>query len=457
MKDIFKERSIFQLDKNLQRNESDRRTGGEKVRDFQRKLYRKAKQEPDFRFYCLYDKVKSLRFLREAYMRVMANRGAPGVDGVTFKQIEEAGYINFLLEIQKELENTTYKPQPVKRVYIPKANGSMRPLGIPTIKDRVVQMSCKLVIEPIFESDFDDASFGFRPKRSASDAVKEIRSRLKDGKTHVLDADLSGYFDSIPHAKLLRLISQRISDKNVIHLIKLWLRTPVIENGKISGGKRNKIGTPQGGVISPLLANVYLNLVDKLVRNHPVFSEVEIIRYADDFVLMSRRLGKETIDSLKVLLSRMNLTLNEEKTRIIHAQRKPFDFLGFTFHYRKSAYKSDELYLSVHPSKKSFQKIVSGIRDELVSYRNRNSKDTVKMLNLKLRGWLNYFSIDGVSYTRITRRKLRMYLRGRLYRHQRRKSQRYHYAYCRRTFGRWVEKYGLVDPETYGKTDTVKA
>ena len=259
------------------------------------------------------------------------------------------------------------------------------------------------------------------------------------------------------HTKLLRLISQRISDKNVIHLIKLWLRTPVIENGKISGGKRNKVGTPQGGVISPLLANVYLNLVDKLVRNHSVFNEVEIIRYADDFVLMSRRLGKEAIDALKVLLNRMNLTLNEEKTRIINAQRKPFDFLGFTFHYRRSAYNSDELYLSVHPSKKSFQKIVSGIRDELVSYRNRNSKDTVKMLNLKLKGWLNYFSIDGVSYTGITRRKMRMYLRDRLYRHQRRKSQRYRYAYCRRTFGRWVEEYGLVDPETYGKTGTVKA
>lgn len=442
--------------KNLQTNKAAAK-GGERVRDFQRKLYRKAKQEPEFRFYCLYDKVRSIHFLAEAYRRVKASRGAPGIDGITFKQIEEDGLHNFLWKIQEELENNTYRPQPVKRVYIPKANGALRPLGIPTIRDRVVQMSCKLVIEPIFEAEFDQASYGFRPKRSASDAVKEIRDRLKDGKAHVLDADLSKYFDSIPHTKLLRLISRRVSDKNVIHLIKLWLKSLVIENGKISGGKRNRIGTPQGGVISPLLANVYLNLVDKLVRNHAVFSDIDIIRYADDFVLMSERISGEALHALKVLLERMGLVLNEEKTRLIHASREMFDFLGFTFHYRRSAYKKDELYLSVHPSKKSFQKIVENVRNELILYRNRNSEDTVKMLNLKLRGWLNYFAIEGLSYTGVTRRKLQMYLRSRLYRHQKRKSQRYRTAYCQRTFGRWVEKYGLVDPETYGKTDPVNA
>jgi len=432
-------------------------TDNERVRDFQRKLYRKAKQEPDFRFYVLYDKIGHLHFLRESYRRVKVNRGAPGIDWMTFERIEEEGLEEFLLKLQKELKEKTYRPQPVKRVHIPKANGGTRPLGIPTIRDRVAQMSCKLVIEPIFEADFDDASFGFRPKRSAVDAVSEIKQRLKEGMTEVLDADLSKYFDTIPHDKLLKLLAMRVSDKHVIHLIKLWLKTPVIEDGKMSGGKKSKIGTPQGGVISPLLANIYLNLVDRLVRDHKAFSSVEIIRYADDFVLMSKQIGKGVIHALTSLLNRMGLVLNEDKTRLIQVRDEPFDFLGFTFHYRKSAFDEDEQYLSIHPSKFAFQKIVANIREELIYYRNRNSKETVKMLNYKLRGWLNYFTIDGVSYMGIPRRKLRIYLRDRLFRHQKRKSQRYRYAYCRRTFRRWVEKHGLVDPESYGIVGTVNA
>ena len=318
-------------------------------------------------------------------------------------------------------------------------------------------MSCKLVIEPIFEADFDDASYGFRPKRSASDAVTKIKEKLKEGKTEVLDADLSKYFDTIPHHKLLKLIAMRISDKNVIHLIKLWLKAPVIEDGKMSGGKKTKIGTPQGGVISPLLANIYLNLVDKLVRNHKAFTGIDIVRYADDFVLMSRRINSDVLHALKELTERMGLSLNENKTRLLRAQDEPFDFLGFTFHYRNSGYIEGETYLSIRPSKKSFQKLVANIREELIMYRNRNAKDTVRMLNYKLRGWLNYFTIDGVTYTGITRRKLSMYLRDRLFRHQKRKSQRYRYAYCRGTFRRWVDKEGLVHPGSYGISSTVKA
>jgi len=429
----------------------------DKVRDFQRKLYRKAKQEPDFRFYVLYDKVRRLDFLAEAYSRVKASRGAPGIDGVTFEWIEEGGELDFLLGLQEELENKTYRPQPVKRVYIPKAGGGTRPLGIPTIRDRVVQMSCKLVIEPIFEADFDDASYGFRPKRSAADAVKSIKEKLKEGNKEVFDADLSKCFDSIPHSKLLHLIGRRISDRNVLHLMKLWLKAPVIEDGKISGGKKNKVGIPQGGVISPLLANIYLNLVDRLVRNHKAFCSVEIIRYADDFVLMGTQIGESVVHALTVLLNRMGLALNEGKTSVIKSRFEPFDFLGFTFHYRKSRYADNEQYLSVHPSRKAFQKVVANIREELIEYRNRNSQDTVKMLNHKLRGWLNYFTIEGVTYTRITRRMLRMYLRDRLFRHKRRKSQRYRYAHCRGTFRRWVEKYGLIDPESYGDVDPVNA
>jgi RNA-directed DNA polymerase len=460
MKSISKERRIFTLANESspeKKRKKSEMTDDERVRDFQRKLYRKAKQEPGFRFYVLYDKIGHLHFLREAYRRVKSSRGAPGIDGITFEQIEEEGVEALLLELQEELQQKTYRPQPVKRVYIPKANGEVRPLGIPTIRDRVAQMSCKLVIEPIFEADFDDASYGFRPKRSAADAVKTIKEKLKEGKTEVLDADLSKYFDTIPHDKLLKLIALRISDTHVLHLIKLWLKTPVIEEGKMSGGKKHKVGTPQGGVISPLLANIYLNLVDRLVRNHKVFSGIDMVRYADDFVLMSRKVGERVLNALTSLLERMELTLNKDKTRLIQVREEPFDFLGFTYHYRKSRYVKDESYLSVHPSKKAFQKLVAGIRDELIAYRNRNSKDTVKMLNYKLRGWLNYFTIEGVTYTGITRRKLTMYLRDRLFRHQKRKSQRYRYAYCRGTFRRWVEQEGLVHPGSYGIEETAKA
>jgi group II intron reverse transcriptase/maturase len=287
--------------------------------------------------------------------------------------------------------------------------------------------------------------------------VSKIKEKLKEGKTEVLDADLSKFFDTIPHDKLLKLIAMRVSDKHVLHLIKLWLKTPVIEDGKMSGGKKAKVGTPQGGVISPLLANLYLNLVDKLVRNHKAFSGIDIVRYADDFVLMSKRIGEDVLYALTSLLDRMSLTLNEGKTRRIKAPEEPFDFLGFTFHYRKSRYIEGETYLSIRPSRKSFQKLVVSIREELILYRNRNAKDTVIMLNYKLRGWLNYFTIEGVSYMGITRRNLSMYLRDRLFRHQKRKSQRYRYAYCRGTFRRWVEEEGLIHPASYGTTTPVNA
>ncbi len=232
----------------------------DKVRTLQRKLYRKSKQEKDFRFYSVYDKVSSLPFLEEGYRRLRSNKGAGGYDGISFGDIESYGIEKYLQEIQLELKSGDYTPSPVQRVYIPKANGKKRPLGRPTIKDRIVQMSCKLVIEPIFEADFEDMSYGFRPKRSASQAVTEIKNHLKAGRTTVFDADLSSYFDTIPHGKLLSLIEKRISDHRIIKLIRMWLRSPVVEDGLFveGSGKRNRVGTPQGGVISPLLANIFL-------------------------------------------------------------------------------------------------------------------------------------------------------------------------------------------------------
>jgi group II intron reverse transcriptase/maturase len=224
----------------------------ERVQDLQRKLYRKAKQEPRFRFYVLYDKIKLPHILREAYRRCKANKGKPGIDGQTFERIEETGRVRFLEQIRRELEEHKYKPDPVLRVYIPKANGKMRPLGITTIKDRVVQMACKIVIEPIFEVDFEKESYGFRPKKSAKDAVTKIKENLKKGWTEVYDADLSSYFDTIPHKELMFLIGLRIADKHVMHLIKMWLKAPIIEDGKLSGGKKNKKGTPQGGLCKAL-------------------------------------------------------------------------------------------------------------------------------------------------------------------------------------------------------------
>ena len=327
------------MTQSLQMRPRSRRSDRERIRDFQRKLYRKAKQEPEFRFYVLYDKVRSLRFLREATRRVKAKGGAPGVDGVTFEQIEEEGVEAFLQHLHDELEAETYQPSAVLRVYIPKADGKQRPLGIPTIRDRVVQMACKLVIEPIFEADFEESSYGFRPKRSAQEAVAAVKRHLMEGNTEVYDADLSAYFDTIPHAKLMKVLALRISDSKVLHLIKLWLKSPISEAGRIKGGKKNKMGTPQGGVISPLLANIYLHLVDKLVQKAgSIFYlfGVKIVRYADDFVLMGRSIPPQVLEKLKEVLARMGLKLNVEKSKHLNACETSFDFLGFTVRYDRS-------------------------------------------------------------------------------------------------------------------------
>ena len=285
----------------------------DKIRSLQRKLYCKARAEPAFRFYVLYDKICREDILRHAYGLARANAGAPGVDAMTFAQIEERGLEAWLAGLREELDSKTYRPDPVRRVMIPKNGGGERALGIPTIRDRVVQTAAKLVLEPIFEADFEDNAYGYRPARGAVDAVKDVYRHLKRGHTDVVDADLSRYFDSIPHDDLLKSVARRIADGSVLRLIKLWLKAPIEERDadgtrRMSGGKRNKLGTPQGGVVSPLLANIYMNRFLKHWRLSGCGEafHAHVVSYADDFVILSRGHASEALTWTKGVKARVD-------------------------------------------------------------------------------------------------------------------------------------------------------
>jgi group II intron reverse transcriptase/maturase len=422
----------------------------ERVKQLQEKLYCKAKQERQYRFYVLYDKVFIPYVLVNAYDRVRANGGSPGIDGETFESIEEKGLGKFLQELSEDLRRQTYQPKAVKRVWIPKANGGKRPLGIPTIRDRVAQMACLQIIEPIFEADFEESSYGFRPGRSAKDAMGAIKEHLKAGRTEVLDADLSAYFDTIPHDKLEKTLALRISDPRMLNLIRKWLKSPVYEDGKYHKGKNE--GTPQGGVISPLLANVYMHLVDRIVNNvGHLFQKagICIVRYADDFVLMGKHIAKEAVEKLKEVLDRMGLRLNETKTKQIVATTESFNFLGFTIRYDKDRHGRNSKYWNIEPGDKAEKKMREKIRDYLAVRGHFPAPSIVKDLNAVIRGWLNYFDIPGVSYAAVSKRKLRYYLQERLNRYYNRKSQRRSSLYGKRAFELLVAKYGLIDPTKY--------
>lgn len=373
-------------------------TTPESIRTLQRKLYLKAKAEPGFRFYQLYDKVWRADMLAHAYARCRSNAGAPGVDGVTFAMIEAAGLEEWLAKLCEELRAKTYRPQAVRRVMIPKPAGGERPLGIPTIRDRVVQMAVKLVIEPIFEADLDDSAYGYRPRRDAADAIKEVHGLLRRGYTDVVDADLSKYFDTIPHAQLMQSVARRIVDRQVLRLIKLWLKAPVEERdadgtGRMSGGKDNVCGTPQGGVISPLLANLYMNRFLKHWRGtgKGEMFRAHIVSYADDFVILSRGYAGEALAWTKAVMMKLGLTLSEAKTSLRNARQEHFDFLGYTFGPHRS-WQNGQRYLGASPSRKSVQRIKDKVATVLVPGNKDAWPEVRDHLNRLLRGWSNYFS-----------------------------------------------------------------
>jgi len=424
----------------------------ERVTILQEKLCQKAKQEREYKFYVLYDKMFIPYMLREAWKRVKANGGAPGVDGITIEDVEQYGVESYLKELGEELRRQTYKPQAVKRVYRDKADGSKRPLGIPVVRDRIAQTVCKMIMEPIFEADFEECSHGFRPKRSTKDAMTAIKENLKAGKTEVYDADLSKYFDTIPHDKLMIALKERITDPRILKLIYKWLKVPVYEDGKYTSGKGNNQGTPQGGVISPLLANIYLNLLDRIINDpRKLFGKygVGIVRYADDFVLMGKKIPEELIMKLKSLLQRMGLTLNERKTRQIDAKKESFNFLGYTTRFDKDTKGRNTKYWNIFPSKKSELKIREKVKEYLQTHGHYKAQDIAQGLNSLLRGWLNYYSIPGVSYPAMSKRRLRFYLYDRLYRYYNRKSQRKSRLYRQDAFEVLVTRYGLIDPSKY--------
>lgn len=424
-------------------------TDAERVSMLQAKLYQKAKQEREYKFYVLYDKMFIAYMLREAWKKVKENAGSPGVDKMTIQDVEQYGVAKYLEELGEDLRKQTYQPQAVKRVMIDKASGGKRPLGIPTVRDRIAQTVCKMIIEPIFEADFEDSSYGFRPNRSSKDAITAIRENLKQDKTMVYDADLSKYFDTIPHDKLLITLKERISDPRLLKLIVKWLKVPVNEDGKLTGGKKNNKGTPQGGVISPLLANIYFHLIDRIVNNpKSLFSQygIKIVRYADDFVLMGKELPNVVAEKLQSLLTRMGLTINEEKTHKIDAKETSFDFLGFTMRYCKDIKGRNSHYWNITPSKKSEIKIRQKVGDYLKKHGHFKAETLVNGLNPILRGWLNYFQIEGVSYPAMSKRRLRIYLKERLFRYYNRKSQRKSRLYRQKAFDKLVMKYGLIDP-----------
>jgi len=400
-------------------------TPKEKVQQLQEKLGHVAKENSKRKFHALYDKVYRGDVLCEAWRRVKANKGAAGVDAMTLADVEEQGEMNFLKDCERALKEGNYHPRPVRRHYIPKKDGKQRPLGIPTVRDRVIQMATKLVIEPIFEADFEDVSFGFRPKRSAKGALERIRKACNRKGNWVVDVDIQGYFDNINQEKLMKLVQMRINDRRILKLIRKWLEAGIMEEGNV---RRSDLGTPQGGVISPLLANIYLNYVDRLWEKHG--SGVgELTRYADDFVVVckTKKDAEHAYELIRRIMERLELTLHPTKTRIVGLWTgdEGFDFLGM--HHRKT--KAEKLQGKVYYTtqqwltKKAEERIRGVVKERLSppSMRSRSFAEHVKWLNPKIQGWRNYYY---TNYSQKRLAKLDWYILQRLTRWYAKKRQR---------------------------------